>query len=279
MNAKEQQFTEITVMSDGLEELIRKLGRPRVWAVGDVMLDRYTVGTVERISPEGPVPVLKVTEQHDRLGGAAAVAAMLRALEADVLLLGVSGDDEHGEILRDQLHRIDLDDTAVIRDGSRMTTVKHRYMGAVESRYPQQLFRADIEGSHPLSVELEVRLLTILRAHLGSSDILLVSDYAKGVCTRGLACRCVEFARASGRRIVVDPARETDYEAYVGCNCLTPNRKEIRRITGLPVKTPQQGAIAGEVLLQRLQAEAVVVTLTETEWSWRIAMADVAIFP
>jgi D-beta-D-heptose 7-phosphate kinase/D-beta-D-heptose 1-phosphate adenosyltransferase len=248
-------------MIDDLVRVVRRLGRPRVVVVGDVMLDRYTFGTVERISPEAPVPVFAATEHEARLGGAASVTAMLVGLEAQVVLAGVVGNDEAGRDFHRLLEQQGPLAAAIVSDATRPTIVKHRYIGRAGDRHAQQVLRVDTETRAPLIHRIEVELLEALEPHLTTCDIILVSDYGKGVCTVSLLRHCIERARGRGVRVLVDPARAGDYAAYAGCSCLTPNRSEARLATGLPIDQAEQALAAGEQLLHRVGTEAVVITL------------------
>ncbi len=248
-------------MAHDLAEMIAGLGRPRVLVVGDAMLDRYTFGAVERISPEAPVPVLRATEQRAQLGGAASVAAMLACLEADVVLAGVVGDDEAGREVRAILRRLGSSDSCLLVDPGRPTTVKHRYIGGAGDRKGHQMLRVDVEVRTPLSAAVEANLLAALETQWANCDIILVSEYGKGVCTQGLLTRCVERARSRGIRVLVDPPPCRDYTPYAGSSCLTPNRHETQLSTGIHIETPEQALAAGELLLRQLNAEAMVITL------------------
>src|SRR6201996_3456691 len=145
-----------------LVELVQTLGAPRVLVVGDVMLDRYIWGNAERISQEAPVILLRADRREERLGGASSVATMLRALGARVSLAGVIGDDVDGKRIRDILHAHGIDDTAVMADPNRPSTVKERYIGRAQARHPQQMIRVDYEDRSPVSAEVEVRLGTAI---------------------------------------------------------------------------------------------------------------------
>lgn len=242
-------------------DTVRRLGRPRVLVVGDIVLARCTFGSVERIGPEAPVPILRAVRRTERLGGAASPAAMLRFLKADVVLMGVIGDDESARSLRDQLCRSDLDDRAVLSDTTRVTTVKHRYMGSIDGQDPQQMFCADFEHLSPFSSQVEAGLLALLEAPSSHFDIILVIDPAKGVCTPGLLRACVNYAHSAGIRVLFDPPRRTDYTEYAGCSCIMPDRSEAACATGSPVKTPDDALLAGAQLLATLQVKAIVITL------------------
>lgn len=246
-------------MDPNLRDAIDRLGRPRVLVVGDVILDRYVFGSAERISQEAPVPILRADQREERLGGAASVASMLARLGADVTLAGVLGDDDQVPRVRRLLGSFGLRDDCLVADAERPTTLKERYIGRAQDRHPQQILRVDFEVRTPLSAELESRMCDRVNGVLGGCDIILVSDYGKGVCTPTVLRHLV--ANAGGRRVVVDPIRGTDYAHYEGVSCLTPNRTEVQLATGLSAANPALALDAGEQLRRRLGAEAVVVTL------------------
>jgi D-beta-D-heptose 7-phosphate kinase/D-beta-D-heptose 1-phosphate adenosyltransferase len=243
------------------EAILAGLARVRVLVVGDPILDRYTYGVVDRISQEAPVPVLRPEAHECQPGGAAAVAAMIRRLGADVILAGVVGDDAPARRLRRLLGRAGLTDLLLVPDRGRPTASKRRFIDRGADRPPHQLLRLDREATHPIPDEVEGRLLEGIEARVRRVDIVIVSDYAKGVCTPRLLRHVLEAARGAGRRVLVDPARVPDYAVYRGATCLTPNRAEARDASGLPASTSDEALAAAERLRSSLGAEAVVVTL------------------
>jgi rfaE bifunctional protein kinase chain/domain len=193
----------------------------RVLVVGDVMLDRYWFGEVERISPEAPVPVLLVKREQERLGGAANVALNVKTLGGQVTLLSMVGQDEPARRLTELLQAQGV--TAVLGQDPRLqTTVKLRLIGRA-----QQLMRADFEQEpdHEVLSQMQVDFERELPRH----DVVLFSDYGKG----GLAHipRMIEFARSVGKLVLVDP-KGTDYSRYAGATVVTPNRAEMRLVVG-----------------------------------------------
>jgi len=248
-------------MSIPLAEVVARLQRPRVLVVGDVMLDRYTIGTVERVSPEAPVPVLTEAEQHDRPGGAASVAALLAALEAEVTLLGVVGDDTAGRDFRRRQDGAGFDSRCLLTDPDRPTTLKHRFIGRASDRHPQQLLRVDREVRSPLSARREADLLAILASCWDGYVAVLVSDYGKGVCTPTILHRCRELTQARHIPLLVDPRPGNDYTCYAGATCLTPNRNKASLAAGRAIDRPEAALAASEQLLGALEVQAVVVTL------------------
>src|SRR5581483_5412397 len=163
-----------------------RIGRPRLLVVGDLMLDRYTWGVVDRVSPEAPVLVLKSDHDEVRPGGAANVAALLHGLEADVSLAGIVSDDGHGHTLQRLLAELGLNAEGVIAVAGRQTTCKQRLVGRSGTQTPHQLLRVDCETCAPLDDSTEARLRAHILAALPRCDAVLLSDYAKGVLTPGL---------------------------------------------------------------------------------------------
>src|SRR5947209_7873675 len=170
-------------MAFDLIRRVQTLGRPRLLVVGDLILDRYIWGDAERISQEAPVPLLRADHREHRLGGAASVATMLAALGADVQLVGVVGDDPEGDRVRRLLDDRGIDHQGVISLADRPTTLKERYIGRAQDRHPQQMIRVDYEVRAPIPAEAEATIDDGLQAAIQRSDIVLISDYDKGVCT------------------------------------------------------------------------------------------------
>lgn len=248
-------------MAKDLIDLVQRLGSPRVVVVGDVMLDRYVWGNAERISQEAPVILLRADRREERLGGASSVATMLSALGARVALAGVLGDDADAARIRGILQSLAIDDRAVVADAVRPSTVKERYIGRAQARHPQQMIRVDYEDRSPLSTAVEDRLLAALRALVAESDIVLVSDYDKGVCTPRILSETISLCRSLGRKVVADPIRGRDYGKYRGCSAITPNRLEAGLATGRTLESHAEVIAAADVLRTTLDLEAAIITL------------------
>lgn len=168
-----------------MKELLKfwdNMQSPRVLVVGDIILDSYTWGDAERVSPEAPVLVLKADTQEVRLGGAASVANLLRALDVEVTLAGVIGDDASGRTVRRLLDEAGIDSTLVVCDGSRPTTKKARFIGRAEGKQPHHVLRVDEESGDLLTTEVQHQLAELIVGRLTEFDAILISDYAKGVC-------------------------------------------------------------------------------------------------
>jgi D-beta-D-heptose 7-phosphate kinase/D-beta-D-heptose 1-phosphate adenosyltransferase len=248
-------------MSADLIDLVHNLGQPRVLVVGDLMLDRYVWGDAERISQEAPVILLHADRREERLGGASSVATMLRALGGKVAIAGVVGADADGSRVRQFLTDLGIDQEAVVTDADRPSTVKERYIGRAQHRHPQQMLRVDYEVRAPLPGPVEMRLAQAVAGQIRKSDIVLVSDYDKGVCTPGVMAGLIAGARGRGLRVLADPARGPDYRKYHGCSAVTPNRLEAGLATGRALHGAAQALEAGVRLQQQLDLEAAVVTL------------------
>jgi D-beta-D-heptose 7-phosphate kinase/D-beta-D-heptose 1-phosphate adenosyltransferase len=240
---------------------LAEMDSPRVLLVGDFMLDRYVYGDVERISPEAPVPVLKVVRREARAGGAGNVALSIPALGGAVECLGAIGEDADGEQMLGLLNEAGAAGGDMIRLGRRCTTVKSRFVGLAQHRRAQQMFRVDEEQAEPLEAEVLDRIEAAIEARLPACDILALEDYNKGVLSHERTAKWIAKAREAGKAVVVDPALIEDYGRYRGATLLTPNRYETARASGMAVESGEQVAAAAARLLDEAQAEAVAVTL------------------
>lgn len=197
------------------------LRKTRLLVVGDVMLDRYWFGEVERISPEAPVPVVRISAAEERLGGAANVARNITALGARAGLLSVVGNDEPGRALAGLLRQSEVSDHLHV-DAALATTVKLRVIGR-----RQQIARIDFESA-PEAEALAAHFQQF-QSLLDLHDLVVLSDYGKGGLTH--IVRMIEAARVAGRPVIVDPKGD-DYSRYAGATVITPNRAELREVVG-----------------------------------------------
>jgi rfaE bifunctional protein kinase chain/domain/rfaE bifunctional protein nucleotidyltransferase chain/domain len=233
---------------------------PRALVMGDVMLDRYTWGDATRVSPEAPVLVLRSDLDEVRPGGAASVAYLLRGLEAQVTLAGIVGDDADGRILRRLLDESGIDRSLVFDDPCRVTTSKERIIGR-SANHPHQLVRVDREDGRGISHELEDRLLVAIMERLPEHNVLVISDYGKGCCSRRLLATIILAAANRNIPTLVDPARGVDYAGYRRATLLKPNRPEAQIATGVPIRTANDALIAGRLLREQCRVENVLITL------------------
>lgn len=228
-----------------------RLAACRVLVVGDVMLDRYWHGAVERISPEAPVPVVRIEREEERLGGAANVALNIRTLGARATLLTVVGADEPARRLRALLQERDID--AVLREDKQLyTIVKLRVIGRA-----QQLLRVDFENEP--DHEALGEMLDDFAAQLPHHDVVLFSDYGKGGLTH--IPRMIEIARAAGKPVLVDP-KGSDYHRYAGASVITPNRGELAQVTGA---WREEAQLRAKVDALRAEISVGAVLLTRSE--------------
>jgi D-beta-D-heptose 7-phosphate kinase/D-beta-D-heptose 1-phosphate adenosyltransferase len=229
--------------------------------IGDLMLDRYVWGDAERISQEAPVALLRADRREERLGGASSVATMLRALGANVSVAGVVGEDADAKRIREMLMDLEIDPAGAIADTNRPTTVKERYIGRAQQRHPQQMMRVDYESRLPISEPIERELLRHISRKLPDADLVLISDYDKGVCVPRLLHTVIAAATQKGIRTLADPIRSRDYRKYHGCSALTPNRLEASLASGRTIESVADALAAAQELRELLDLEAMIVTL------------------
>jgi D-beta-D-heptose 7-phosphate kinase/D-beta-D-heptose 1-phosphate adenosyltransferase len=239
-----------------LAALLEGLRRPRVLVAGDLMLDHYVFGKVERVSPEAPVPVLRVEREEWKPGGAGSVASMLRRLDADVAVVGLVGRDEAGDALVSSLEALGCDVSGILRAEGRPTTRKERVIANI-----QHLVRVDREVTDAVEPALEAALLAHVERLLPSCDLASCSDYGKGTFKGGLLPSLSARARALGRPVVLDPKKEADYRLYRGVTAITPNRSETEVATGIRPSDEAAWRRAGEKLVRDLDLEVAVMTL------------------
>lgn len=236
---------------------VPRLARGSVTVIGDVMLDRYLYGTVRRISPEAPVPVLAVAREAVMPGGAGNVLHGLTALGAATAFISVVGDDEAGATLTGLIGGQPGVEPWLLVEGGRTTTLKVRYIAD-----GQQLLRADHEQANPISERLATQLLRIATDAMAATSVTVLSDYAKGVIGAAGAAQLISAARGLGRTVIVDP-KGTDYGRYAGATVITPNRRELALASGMPVETEQEIVAAADAIRRAHGFGAVLVTRAE----------------
>ncbi len=248
-------------MDQDLSHWVRSFSGRRVLLIGDLILDRYLYGDAERISPEAPVPVLRAVERHESVGGSANVAACLRALGCSVVCCGVVGDDPFGRLLKQELESIGVDTGGILIVPDRPTTTKTRMVGLAQHRHRQQLLRVDEEETGPLSEASTASLIKITGELAAQADVVCLEDYDKGVVGEHLAQAVIGEAGRKGCRVLVDPARLSDYRRYQGADVLTPNREELSLVAGRRFASLEELAAAGQALLVEREIKALVVTV------------------
>lgn len=240
-----------------LRALVERIRGRRTLVVGDVMLDEYVFGTVSRISPEAPVPVVDVDfNQHTYApGGATNVAHNLRALGAEVTILGVVGDDAQGGVLRRHLERLGVDADGLLVDPTRPTTLKTRIIA-----HSQQVVRVDRECRQPLTAETTARLQAMLEVGVrAGAEVVLISDYDKGVASGSLPAAVIDLCRPRGIPVTANP-KPPNLARLHGATAVTLNHLEAEAAAGRRLPDEESLHEAGQALRARLEIEALLVT-------------------
>jgi D-beta-D-heptose 7-phosphate kinase/D-beta-D-heptose 1-phosphate adenosyltransferase len=224
-----------------------------VLCVGDVMLDHYVYGEVGRLSPEAPVPVLAIDSETHTLGGAGNVLRNLAALGTQMSFVSVVGNDDAGREIQNLLAELDGAQIHVLVQPERKTTVKTRFIAV-----NQHLLRADRESAIPLGPYIRDDLLRLARELVTSHDIVVISDYAKGVLTDGVALEIIKTAQEAGARVVVEP-KGGDHIRYRSADLLMPNRRELAEATGMPAATAAEIIAAAQASIERCGFGAIFV--------------------
>lgn len=237
--------------------MLERFNGLKALVVGDVMIDTYTKGVVERMSPEAPVPIVNLNERFDRLGGAANVALNLKALGAVPTVCAVIGNDAHGERLEQLMQEHGLDTKGLVKSSQRVTTVKHRVFDG-----DRQLLRIDEEDTFDLTKEEHTALLHVIENKLDTTDVVILQDYNKGVLAESMIQAIVTLAQSKGLPIAVDPKKK-NFFAYQGVTLFKPNAKELRDGLGVTAETIDELRQAATTLQERLHCQYLMVTLSE----------------
>src|SRR6202041_1456251 len=230
-----------------------------VLCVGDLMLDEFVYGEVSRISPEAPAPVIAARRSEINIGGAGNVARNIASLGATCIFVDLIGEDAAGADLKASLARETRIESVLVADSSRPTTRKVRF---VSEHFLTHMLRADWEMTHPAGGEIEQKLIDTILPLIPRADIVLLSDYAKGVLTARVLRHVIDAARKLGKRVIVDP-KSANFAIYRGATLLTPNRKEFAEATRSRAETDQSIAAAAQDVMQLADCEAVLVTQSE----------------
>lgn len=240
-----------------LRQYLERFRGGHILVLGDVMLDEYVWGTVARISPEAPVPVVAVQAESLKIGGAGNVAANLAALDGAVEIVGVVGDDAAAGRLTDELTRAGVKADGLVVDGSRPTTIKSRVVAG-----SQHVVRFDRESDAPLPPSVRQQVLQAVRARLPQADVLLISDYAKGVIGAALVREVLALAARLKKVVAVDP-KVQHVPLFRGVTVIAPNHHEAAAAARILVRDDADLLRVGHTLLRRLQAKAVLITRGE----------------
>ncbi|MDP7033519.1 MAG: D-glycero-beta-D-manno-heptose-7-phosphate kinase [Planctomycetota bacterium] len=240
-----------------LTKVLESIGYPRVLVIGDIILDRYVWGDVDRISPEAPISVLDVQREESRPGGAGNAAYNLAALQAHVFLAGIVGEDGEADETRTLLAELGVDSSLIFSDPSRPTTVKTRMIAQ-----NQQVLRVDHEVRLPLSPETAKRLNDSVLARMREFDVVLLSDYKKGTLSETFTQSIIRSGREQGIPVLVDP-KGRDFSIYRGAYLLTPNRLEAEIASGRSLGDDCDLEAMGGKMCEDLELDALVVTLSK----------------
>lgn len=230
---------------------------PKILVVGDLMIDHYVWGDCERISPEAPVQVVEVKNETNRLGGACNVVHNLVALNAEVFVCGVIGNDDSGTWLGDKLESMGVDISHLFVDTSRPTTKKTRIVIG-----NQQVLRVDRESKKPIDSAIQENITQRIHAVLDIVDCVIVSDYNKGLLSAELTQFIITYAKNQGKLVLCDP-KGIDYSKYSGATLLTPNKKEAQLATGINIKNEDSLIQAGMKLKNECKLDISLITLSE----------------
>jgi D-beta-D-heptose 7-phosphate kinase/D-beta-D-heptose 1-phosphate adenosyltransferase len=263
-------------MPSPLLPLIDKLNGRRVLCVGDVMLDHFVYGTASRLSPEAPVPVLHAKERVITLGGHGNMVNNLAVMGGKVELVSVMGDDEGGRDLNAEIAKNPNINSHMVVDPDRPTIVKTRFVCG------QQLLRVDWEKTNPLPPDIRKEVLARIEKILPTVDIVVMSDYLKGVLKEGVAREVINMATKAGKKILIDP-KGADFSAYRGATFLTPNRKALADLVDFEINTPADAEKAARKiigdndlggLLVKLDKDGIGVVCKDSEMLFFKSKAD-----
>jgi D-beta-D-heptose 7-phosphate kinase/D-beta-D-heptose 1-phosphate adenosyltransferase len=246
------------VAADRAGAILDRIAEVRLVVVGDVMLDHFMVGTVSRISPEAPVPVVELEREFSVPGGAANVALNARALGARVSLIGVVGDDAAGTDVRGLLEGRGVPASGLVTDPSRPTTRKTR----LATTRHQQVARVDVERADDVGAEIEAALVRRLGPAIAAAGAVIVSDYLKGLVTPALMANVVAAARERGVPVLVDP-KVPHLPLYAGATLVTPNHREAESGARRRIRTTDDARTAARDLRDALRVDGVLITLGE----------------
>jgi D-beta-D-heptose 7-phosphate kinase/D-beta-D-heptose 1-phosphate adenosyltransferase len=243
------------------DALIEKFKKVRILVIGDLIMDHFIWGKVRRISPEAPVPVVEVTSESIVLGGSANVVNNIHSLGGRAAITGVIGSDNDGRRLVEMLKEKGIASEGIIKDPRRPTTIKTRIIA-----HSQQMVRFDREKKDRISPETSARVVSYIKKAVKAADLVVISDYAKGLITQQLVEEANAVCQSLGRQIAVDPKVE-HFDYYKGVTIVTPNNLEASQASGVDITDDETLHRAGEVLFNRLGCQALLITRGENGMS------------
>ncbi len=239
------------------QNIIQDFKNSTVLVIGDIMLDKFIWGNVSRISPEAPVPVVKVERESSMPGGSANVINNLSSLGAKSYLVGVIGDDANGEVLIDYLNKENVNAQGIFKDKKRDTIVKTRIVAN-----NQQVVRVDKEDNCEIDKKIISKMIGFISEKINEIDIIVIEDYGKGVVNSYLLQELIPLAKKYNKIIAVDP-KEEHFHLYKGVSVITPNNKEASIASGIKIEDSKTLIQAGTKLLKELECDSVLITRGE----------------
>lgn len=240
-----------------LKKIISTFKEKKILVVGDLILDRYVFGSVDRISPEAPVPVVWANKETFVCGGAANVGLNLVSLGAKVSLCGVVGSDAHGKELCSLIKKRKIDTKLIVTERRRPTTLKTRVIAN-----HQQVVRVDWESVDFLSSTTNKTILNTIKKNINGFDAIIIEDYGKGVINPNLVKELVNLCKNNKRKVTVDP-KEEHFEYYKNVTALTPNLKEAQAAAGIKLRNKSEIPLLGKIIIEKLKPKALLITMGE----------------
>jgi D-beta-D-heptose 7-phosphate kinase/D-beta-D-heptose 1-phosphate adenosyltransferase len=237
-----------------LISLVESLSSAKILCIGDVILDHFHYGSVARISPEAPIPILKLEREATMLGGAGNVVRNLVGLGTSVRFITVVGKDNNGIEIKRLISAEGITDLPLVDERGRLTSAKSRYQAGT-----QQMLRTDLETVFPLSADMEAKLMAAATNALVACDAVILSDYAKGVLSETATQQLIKAAKDASKIVIVDP-KGTNYNRYRGAHIITPNQYELGEVTSMPTGNDEEATLAAQTLIDRFNFGTVLVT-------------------
>ncbi len=239
-----------------MKEIIKKFKDQKIAVFGDLILDKYIYGEVNRISPEAPVPIVRVLKEKIVPGGAANVAANISTLGGNALLFGIVGNDRSKDVLLHKIEEMNITTSGIVIDQNKTTTLKTRVIGL-----NQQLLRIDHDNTNYLELHQETKFINKLK-EVKDLSAILISDYAKGTITKQLMSQLITYSKNNKIPIIIDP-KPKHQEWYAGSTLITPNKKEAQEMSGMIIETKMDFINSGEKLVNKFNSDIIITAGAE----------------
>ncbi len=234
-----------------MKELIKKFKNRKIAVIGDLILDKYIYGEVERISPEAPVPIVRVLSEEYVPGGAANVAANISTLGGNPFLLGIVGNDQYKDILMQKTEELNIPTYGIFTDNNKTTIRKTRVIGL-----NQQLLRIDHENTDYIETHMEEKFINRLK-EIEDLSAIIISDYAKGTISKQLILQLIQFSKENYISLIIDP-KPKHKEWYAGSTLITPNKKEAQTMSGIIIESEEDIIKAGKILVNKFDSDVII---------------------